>query len=112
MLSMPTSTQDNAASMASGPVKEPKPSYQSSMARIKSKARPRTRTIEELMKRAKRIIALLEKDSPFFGSGEDATRNSFLSLIVCMIPSKSELINGLMRRNVLGYDGHFRQEKV
>ena len=71
MPSMPTSNQDNAASMASGPVKEPKPSYQSSMAHITSKSRPRSRTTEELMKRARRIIALLEKDSPFFGSGKD-----------------------------------------
>ena len=71
MPSMPTSTPENAASMASGPVKEPNASQEPSMARIKSKSRPRSRTTEELMKRAQRIIALLEKDSPFFGSGED-----------------------------------------
>lgn len=71
MPSLPTSTPDNAASMASESVKERNASQKPSMARIKSKSRPRSRTTEELMKRAKRIIALLEKDSPFFGSGED-----------------------------------------
>lgn len=72
MPSMPTpTTPENAHRMASGPEKAPEASQKPSIARIKNKSRSRPRTTDELTKRAKKIIALLEKDSPFFGTGQD-----------------------------------------
>lgn len=54
------------ADAGSRPVKESKQSRKAS-----AMAQPHSRT-KELMARAKKIIALLEKDSPFFEMGEDA----------------------------------------
>jgi serine/threonine protein kinase len=68
--SMSATNPEHAANIASRPAKGANHGHKSPKAGTK----PRSRTAGKLIKRANKIIALLEKDSPFFGSGDEANR--------------------------------------